>query len=150
MFVSSYGTYIGTNTVDKTEKYKKEDGSLKDSFSDLISKENAIKPYLDQTFPVNYISNYKSFANQQKLKNQTKTKDELKIIEIITTTTAKSAYGANSKLFLPKKPYIALDLTPKIDKKAPLELREAKENDIRRSMINTYISNDRYFRVNAA
>ena len=49
-----------------------------------------------------------------------------------------------------KKPAFTLSQTPKIDEKLPLDVQEAKEKTLRHTMLNTYISNDNYYRITAA
>ena len=66
MFVSSYSTYIGINNSLKSENYKERDAkNTTELFSEILSNSTVLKPYTN--LPIDYISNYKSLNNQQKL-----------------------------------------------------------------------------------
>jgi hypothetical protein len=51
---------------------------------------------------------------------------------------------------LVKKPTLALSYLPKIDEKLSPDVKEAKEKNLRYTMVNTYMENDKYYRVTAA
>ena len=152
MFISSYSTYVGTDVVNKSNNYR--DDTLKNSpnsFSNELSKSSVLKPYINKDLPIDYISNYKSFNNQQKLHEQLQTQDELKVKKLTLLSSAKVAYEDNSKIFqLIRKPALTLSQPSKIDEKEPKELKEAKEKNLRHVMVNTYLSNDKYFQITAA
>lgn len=151
MFVSSYNTYINSNSSEKTNQNevsnKKEELN---SFNSKLTETTPSKPFTAKSLPIDYVSNYKSFSNQQKLQEQTKSQDEIKLQKITTMTNAKTAYEENSKIFpLLKKPSITLNQTYKIDKRLPQDMQELKEKDLRHTMVNTYIANDNYYRATA-
>lgn len=151
MFVSSYNTYISTNSSDRTEKYK--EGQSKDEFKsfNLKSSPNSVVDFSPtKNLPIDYVSNYKSFNNQQKLQEQIKSQDEIRYTNIKDIKNAKAAYEDNSKMFsLSKKPTTSLDQTPKINKDLPKSIQELKEHKLREAMVNTYVANDRYYQLTA-
>jgi len=152
MFVSSFNTYISTNSSNKSEAYKERE--LKgeaESFSDELSKSTVLKPYINSNLPVDYISNYKSFSNQQKLHEQMQNKNTQELKKLTVLNNAKTAYEENTKMFpLLKKPSLTLTQTPKIDEKLPRDVQEAKEKNLRHLMVNTYLANDKYYHITAA
>lgn len=153
MFVSSYNTYIGTNASDKNDRYKtKIAGADAESFGKELSKLPILESHINRNMPIDYVSNYKSFNNQQKLHEELKSQDELKLKELNTVTSAKVAYEENSKMFpLLRRPSLTLSQTPKIlDEKLPRDAQEAKERSLRHVMVNTYLANDNYYRITAA
>ncbi|MDQ1268312.1 MAG: hypothetical protein QG560_955 [Campylobacterota bacterium] len=152
MFVSTYATFIGTNNSGKTDSFKaKEPKSESESFSKEFANSSIVKSHTDKNLPIDYISNYKSFNNRQKLQEQLQTQDELRLKQLTTTINAKVAYDGNSTMFsLVRKPALSLNLTPKIDEKLPSDVKEAKEKNLRHAMVNTYEANNRYFQITAA
>ncbi|MCF6308993.1 MAG: hypothetical protein L3J19_00745 [Sulfurimonas sp.] len=152
MFVSSYSTYISTNSSDKTNRRdlsNAKEGAK--SFSLEPSKNPILKPYIGKNLPIDYVSNYKSFNNQQKLQNQMKSQDEINFQQIKVMSSAKSAYEENSKMFpLLKKPTVTFNQADKIDKSLPQDIQELKEENMRHIMVNTYLANDKYYQVTAA
>ncbi|QOY52561.1 hypothetical protein [Candidatus Sulfurimonas baltica] len=151
MFVSSYSTYISTNSSDRTEKNR--EGQSKDeskSFNLKSSSDSATNFSPTKNLPIDYVSNYKSFNNQQKLQEQIKSQDEIRYTNIKDIKNAKAAYEDNSKMFsLSKKPTTSLDQTPKINKDLPKSIQELKEHKLRQAMVNTYLANDRYYQLTA-
>lgn len=152
MFVSSFSTYISTNSSNKGGAYKERElKESSESFNNELSRSTILKPYINSNLPIDYVSNYKSFNNQQKLHEQLQDQnsDELKKLSIFSG--AKIAYEENTKMFsLVKKPTFTLSQTPKIDESMPRDLQEAKEKTLRYTMLNTYIANENYYRVTAA
>ncbi len=150
MFVSSYSTYIGINNSLKSENYKERDTkNSTESFSETLSNSTVLKPYTN--LPIDYISNYKSLNNQQKLHEKLQEKNTQEFQKLTLTNSAKTAYEEGSKVFmLSKKPPLTLSQTPKIDEKMPKETQEAKEKSLRNLMVNTYLANDRYYKITAA
>ena len=150
MFVSSYNTYISTNNSQKIEK-KESPRREESSFSVKFSPKSL--PVLSTTtnLPVNYISNYKVLNNQQKLQQETSQNNEkLKFTKINAHLNATNAYTDNSKIFsLLLKPRATLDQTPHVDKKLPVEVQEIQEENLRHTMVNTYIANDNYYKITA-
>ncbi|OHE18249.1 MAG: hypothetical protein A2540_10450 [Sulfurimonas sp. RIFOXYD2_FULL_37_8] len=152
MFVSSFNTYISTNNSNKSEAYKdRELKSDSESFSSELSKSTVLKPYASTNLPIDYISNYKSFSNQQKLHEQIQNQNGGELKKLTVLNNAKIAYEENTKMFsLTKKPALTLTQTPKIDEKLPHDVQEAKEKTLRHAMVNTYLANDKYYHITAA
>lgn len=152
MFVSTYTTYVGSNSSNKTDSYKaRESKGEADFFAKELSNSVILKSHTDKNLPIDYISNYKSFNNQQKLQEQLQTQDELRLKFLTHTINAKTAYDENISMFsLVRKPHTPLNLTPKIDERLPREIKEIKEKNLRHAMVNTYEANDRYFQITAA
>lgn len=152
MFVSSYSTYINANNSTKTGGSKADiyKGDLNYSSQEL-SKSTILESHTNKNLPINYISNYKSFNNQQKLQEQLQTQDELTLKHLTTINSAKVAYEGNSTMFsLMRKPTLSLSQTPKIDEKLPKDVKEAKEKNLRHTMVSTYAANNKYFEITAA
>jgi len=151
MFVSSYSTYISTTVNDKTNKPKVDTQKTESKpFGSILSKDKPLQAYDNKHIPINYISNYKSFSNQQKLQEQVKSKDEVKFKKISNIKNAKTAYESNSTIFslmsIPKVSLSHLSTTSNMyDKNA----QEAKENNMRHKMVNTYLANDKYYQITA-
>jgi hypothetical protein len=155
MFVSSYSTYINTNATERTQKERADKGTEKTStFStklSALSMSTADTLALKKQLPINYVPNYKVLNNQQKLQqanNQEFT--NTKFTKISAQQSAQVAYSDNSQLFSRLiKPKLTLDQTPKLDTKLPPKAQEAQEKSLRHTMINTYISNDNYYKITA-
>jgi hypothetical protein len=152
MFVSTYSTFVGSNSSNKTDSYKiKEPKDGYESFTKELYNSPIVKSHTDKNLPIDYVSNYKSFNNQQKLQEQLQTHGELRLKQLTTTINAKAAYDGNITMFsLVRKPTPSLNQTPKIDEKLPSDVKEAKEKNLRHVMVNTYEANDRYFQITAA
>lgn len=152
MFISTYSTYINTNTSEKTHKYKEDRFKVEsEPFAIKESQEQILKPAITKNLPVDYVFNNKSFNNQLKLQEQLKNPDEIKFKKIKTINSAKEAYEENSKLFhLFKKPSSALSKPLQLSKELPQEIQQLKESNLRHIMIDTYVANDRYYQVTAA
>jgi len=151
MYVSSFSTYINTELSTKTQRNGvQEDKSSAGAFeSKLLSK--TIKN-LDTTpnFPINYISNYKALNNQQKLQENPQNSEKTEFLKLGAEAEAKNAYSDNSKIFsLILPPRATLDQTPTIDKKLPENIQDIKKNNLRHTMLNTYIANESYYRITA-
>jgi len=150
MFISSYNTYISTNTSNRTDKSalnKSEDSNK--SFTKYFDNP-IIESKNSQNLPISYISNYKAFSNKQKLEQSLKSPDGEKFSQIKTMQNMKESYADNSKVFsLELVPKHTLSQLPKADLKLPKNIQELKEQNTRRSMINTYIENDNYYQITA-
>lgn len=157
MFVSSYNTYIHTNRSQSTDKQVQEREKQNDSFSTRLLQKKA--PHSLQSSPsaVDYIAKNNAFWQKvelQRQKDDTFGKDILEKTKALegqkTLTNAKQAYTESAKFFsLTSKHHSSLDLTPKIDKKLPDEIKELKEKIMRNLMVTTYAANDRYYKVTA-
>jgi len=163
MFVSSYNTYIHTSAKDKAIQEK--DTSLKNSTSSFTLKESEtteVPLVKSLALPVNYVLSNKSFGTKIELERQ---KQELahqegelsKSKELTQEFTsfsrikkAQTAYQDNSKIFsFFRKAYPAQSQTPTVDKKLSPEIQNIKEKNIRHIMVNTYISNENYYKRTA-
>lgn len=163
MFVSSYNTYIQTNTSSKSEKQRIEDAKSEVSFSSKLLRQPKQELSSFESVPVDYLLKGKSFKNKLEAQKQTQEFQDLESSELnrqdkITKTltsqqtmqNAKIAYKDNSKIFsLMRKPLTTLDQTPKIDSKLPKNIQELKEKNMKMVMVNTYIQNDKYYKITA-
>jgi hypothetical protein len=151
MFISSYSTYVGTTASDKIDRrgveYSKDDSEF---FKSKLSQNQIEQTNIVKNLPIDYISNYKSFNNQQKLQEQTLSQSEMKFTQIKAMKSAKEAYEDNSKMFsLLRKPHVSLNQTPSIDEELPQDIQELKEKNLRHVMVNTYLANDKYYQITA-
>ena len=151
MYISSYNTYITTNSTDNKEKIKTEEPSKSSlSFSKKLSSQAVKAVNTTSNLPINYISNYKVLNNQQRLKDETFSNQRAKFSKVKALITSKNAYSESSKIFpLLLKTTATLNQTPQIDKKMPKNAQEAKEQILKHTMVNTYIANDNYYKLTA-
>ena len=164
MFVSSYSTYIHPNTSERTARQRFEkQGSESQKFNIKSSESESDVNFKSSNLPIDYILKSNTFSNKQELELQkqqlkessdidlSKTKNNLsKFNEPNSLLNAKNAYESNSEMFsLFQKPHPTLDQTPKIDLQLPKQAQEVKEINLRHSMVNTYIQNDRYYQITA-
>ncbi len=154
MFVSSYSTYITSNSSDKTSKITQDRlQNEKDSFSSKLStKETPSIQKFRTTLPINYISTNKAFVNKQELdyqssdKKDTQIKHTKKLTDILSKESSninfKSAYQDNLVMFsFLQKPQSTLNQTPIVN--------QIQEKSVRHTMVNTYIANDNYYKITA-
>lgn len=151
MFVSSYNTYITTNPSEKSSAQRVERrSSSSESFESRLKDHAPLESKNTQALPINYISNYKAFSNKQKMQEGFVDKDTQKFSKINTLNSAKEAYSENSKRFsLFLEPKLTQSQTPQIDKTLPPDLQLAQEQQLRYTMVNTYLSNDKYYQITA-
>ncbi len=153
MFVSSYSTYINPNTISKYPKDKVSEGEVKQksSFHTAFTSTTVVQQ-TSSNLPLNYISNYKVLSNQQKMHQDLQQKtDSQNFKKLQKFSSATEAYSYNKKLFsVVPKPHIAIDMTPKINKRLPKEAQTMAEKSLRSTMINTYLANDKYYQITAA
>lgn len=151
MYVSSYSTYINADSSIKTQQSRiQENRDISNSFEAELSSKTIKNIDTSTKLPISYISNYKALNNQQKLQEDFQNVEKDKFLKLETLSSAKSAYSDNSKIFsqvLP--PRATLDQTPRIDKKLPINIQNIKEENLRHTMINTYVSNENYYRITA-
>ena len=151
MFISSYSTYIDTS---KTTKLKKDRDEKDKPFSANFSKElskSIITPRTVKSFPIDYVSNYQTFRNQQKLNYNFKNQDLAKFVKTSKQLNAQTSYKQNSRMFsLVLKPLGTLNQTHKINTILPNNFQELKKQFARKDMISTYTSNVSYFNITAA
>ncbi|MCF6340096.1 MAG: hypothetical protein L3J10_05000 [Sulfurimonas sp.] len=151
MFVSSYTTYISANTSDKINQkhINNKKDELKSSASKLLETQ-VQKLYTHKNLPIDYVHNYKSFNNQQKLQEDIKTPDEIKFQKAKDMKNAKNAYEENSKIFsLLKKSTMTLSNANPIENSLPQNIQELKNKNLRNIMVNTYLENDKYYKITA-
>ena len=151
MFVSSYSTYVNTNSSDRINKdkidYKQYD---KKSFESELSKKNPSSSLLTKNFPIDYVVNSKTFSNQYKLQDKVKSEDGEKFKKINDMKNAENSYTENSIIFsLLIKPHTPFKSAGIIDKKLPENIQKIVEDNLKRTMANTYIENDKYHKVTA-
>jgi len=152
MFVSTYSTYVSTNTNDKLNKARLNTQKTVDkSFAKALVNVPTIQAYDTKNIPINYISNYKSFNNKQKLQNsELKSKNEVKFKKMNDVINAKDSYKSNSHMFsLVSLPKIPLNQIAKISENYPQSIQDIKEQNTRYKMVNTYLENDKYYQVTA-
>jgi len=144
MFVSSYSTYVSANTNDKLNKPKINTQKFQEkSFSNILSKSATLVAYDTKNIPINYISNYKSFNNKQKLLDkQVKSKDEVKFKKISDINNAKDSYESNSFMF-------SLVSIPKTPVNQVSKVNDFNLQNMKHKMVNTYIENDKYYQITA-
>lgn len=155
MFVSSYNTYVHSNSSEKVQKEKEVQPS-KSTYSRFANEQaqttNQSLTLAKKELPLSYISNYKVMNNQQKLQDDTQTKQtqKTKFTKITTLNSAKSAYTENSTLFASlRKPKVTLNQTHSINTTLPEKAQQAQELIMKRNMLNTYIANDNYYKITA-
>ena len=157
MFVSSYNTYIQTNTSDKVARQRTEQTENKSkSFGSKLSQTVSSIDSKTSNLPVNYISTNQVLNNKQEIdeKQNTLVNTTKNLTNKFTSQNslinAKNAYENNSKMFsLFQKPHATLDQTPSIKNTLPEEPMDVKESNLRHKMVNTYIDNDNYYKITA-
>jgi len=150
MYVSSFNTYISAESTTRTNNRIQENRGSTESFETKLLSKTVKNVDTSPKFPINYISNYKSLNNQQKLQENPQSSEKTKFLKLEAQVEAKNAYSDNSKIFsLILPPRATLDQTPTIDKKLPENIQNIKEKNLRHTMLNTYISNENYYRVTA-
>jgi len=165
VFVSSYSTYVASNTSDKTLKVNTErEKEGKSSFSSKLLSASKVNTKAFNSFPVDYVITNKTFGNKQQLEFQQQaienreTNDSTntkKLTEIFSKQNllldAVSSYSANTKMFsLRQKPQATISQTPIINTKQPTENQELQVNNLRHIMVNTYQENDKYYQAIAS
>ncbi len=164
MFVSSYNTYISTNSSQKTansSESKTQNNSKLFSSKLATTSTKALLSTSNQ--PINYISTTNTQYNKELIRSQQEhikntESDNFKKASLSTQkfsatnnlNSAKIAYTENSSMFsFLRKPQSSLDQTPKISNELPKNIQELKEKNIRHTMINTYMANDNYYQITA-
>ncbi len=153
MFVSSYSTFIHTNTTDKTAKTNtSKEPYLGKSFSvkDLNSSQNLTKSLVNT--PVDYLSNYKSLNTKAQIQQQVEQNNQTaKFAMMNSQIKASSAYTANSTMFslMPKSQPTIKHNTQNINQNLPQEIKDIKESFLKIKMVDTYISNNNYYQITA-
>jgi len=164
MFVSSYNTYINTNTSQRNTKSSAE-STQNDTklFATKLAQSIPSKSLLNTATPVNYVNQNNASYNKELLRSEQEykknsidnefkktTASTQKFSTNLTLNSAKTAYTENSSLFsFLRKPQTSLDQTPKISKELPSNIQDIKEQNIRHAMVNTYLENDKYYQITA-
>lgn len=151
MFVSSYSTYINTNTTNKiNQKHTDNKKDESKSFVTNLSQTQIQALYTHKNLPIDYVYSYKSFNNQQRLQESVKNPDEIESQKTKNMKNAKSAYEGDSKVFpLPKKPTVTFSNISFIENSSAQNIQELKNKNLRNTMVNTYIENDKYYKITA-
>ncbi len=154
MFVSTYSTYLNTNSVNKTTKEKDTSIPSKPFSLNEALKSGLSDSSLIQDTPVNYLSYNKIISTKQRIYQQLEQNSAEKNIEKFTSINSKlhapTTYTENTKMFsLMLKEQQTLKSKEPINKDLPKEIQELKESNLRATMVNTYIANDKYYRVTA-
>ena len=139
MFISSYNTYINTNSSERTATAKLQ--KSKDQVASFIShltKDEVLESKKSNELPLDYISNYKVFNNKQKLQDQQQYQDKVEYEKSNAVQNAKTAYADNSKIF-------SFFIEPKATQSQTIHV----DNNTRHKAINTYLANDRYHKITA-
>lgn len=155
MFVSSYNTYIHTNTTDKSSKNKEEKTtSFESSFSSKLLKKTATDKILTKV-PVDFVANNRAHNTktqiQQQIEKTTKNNPITKFITMSSQMKAPSAYAANTTMFslmINNQQTLKQD-NKRIDQNLPQDVKEIKESFLRNKMVNTYIANNNYYQITA-
>ena len=141
MFVSSYSTYINSNSSEKQVSSKIQ--KAKEQTSSFVldpTQGDVLESKKSAGLPLNYISNYKVFNNKQKLQDDEtyQDKDKAQYTHSKTIQNAKDAYADNSKIF-------SFFIEPKATQSQTLHV----DNNTRHKAINTYLANDSYYQITA-
>ena len=151
MYVSSFSTYINAESSARVQQSGAQNNkSSTESFETKLLSKTVKDIDTSAKFPINYISNYKALNNQQKLQENPQNSEKTKFLKLEAQAEAKNAYSDNSKIFSQiLTPRATLDQTPKIDKRLPENIQDIKEKNLRHTMVNTYVSNDNYYKITA-
>lgn len=154
MFVSSYNTYINTQSTQRVQR-ERESKSEESSFSlatqsDRQSSSDTLST--GKRLPISYISEYKVMQNQQKLQEGAQESPEkTKFTKVAKQQNAQLSYSQNATRFsLLIEPKATLSQTPKLDTSLAKELQVVQESTLRNSMIKAYRANDSYYKITAA
>ena len=151
MYVSSFSTYINSESSTKTQQNRvQENKSPSELFETKLLSKTVKNVDISPKLPINYISNYKALNNQQKLQENPQSNEKSKFLKLEAEAEAKNAYSDNSKIFsLILPPRITLNQVPRVDKELPQNIQDIKEKNLRHTMVNTYISNESYYKITA-
>ena len=164
MFVSSYSTYVSASTSDKTLKSREEGSQEKTKpFGSKITDASISKASLSSSVPLNYISDEQTQHTkrmmslqgkelEEKSKNEFKKTNEAltRFNSSATMQSANAAYSSNSTTYsLFKKVNSTINQTPRINSLEGKDVKEIKEQNMRDTMVNTYLANDKYYQVTA-
>ncbi len=156
MFVSSYSTYLHTNTTDKNaKKVGSSESTSNKSFNvkNLDDSQNTTRTLVNT--PVNHQSNHQFLRTKAKIQQQAEqdnqTNQTTKFKTMNSQIKASSAYTANSTMFslIPKNKLTLKHNTQAINQNLPQEIKDIKESFLKIKMVNTYISNNNYYQITA-
>ncbi|WP_457747317.1 hypothetical protein [Sulfurimonas sp.] len=140
MFVSTYTTYISNTNSQNIKKNSYHTSDIKQHGNKHFSTLNNEKKEPFATLPLNYISQYKSLSNQQKLQQENQNSQNTnKYTKISTPILASKAYSENSITF-------SFSYTSQV---ALIGQNSTSHGISTHQAINTYISNDNYYRATA-
>lgn len=156
MFVSTYSTYLNTNSVNKAAK-ERDNSSYSKSYKlyeNALNKSESKPSSILQNTPVNYISHNKILSTKERFNEQLKQNSYEANIQKFTNINSKihapASYSENSKMFsLTLKEQLTLKSKEPIDKELPKDIQKLKESNLRVAMVNTYLENDRYYQITA-
>lgn len=159
MYVSSYNTYIAASKISEQTELKKTEKGRETSPFTLETKSET--PFLKPSaLPVDYVAKnsgfWQKYELQRQMQEQQKQGEKLQdatglFSKISTLQHAKDVYANPLKTFslYPKPHAKAIDQTPKIDERLSPQAHEFKELQMRRTMVNTYVANDTYYKITA-
>ena len=156
MFVSTYSTYLNANSVNKNMKGR-DSSSYPTSYKlyeNSFNKSEAKPSGISQTAPVNYISYNKVISTKERFNEQLKQNSYETNIQKFTNINSKmhapASYAENTKMFsLGLKEQLTLKEKEPINKDLPEDIQELKESNLRATMVNTYLENDKYYQITA-
>jgi hypothetical protein len=156
MFVSSYSTYIQTNSDSKSVKNRDAAYANSSNSTSKVYEQSVPDSPKKASFAVDYIAKNNSFytklfleKNQDEQSNQTKELTH-KFIDQSTLQDAKKAYTQVPKMTsLFRETFIALNKMQQTESKPAQSSQDFKETKMRKLMINTYIANDNYYKITA-
>jgi hypothetical protein len=144
--------YVTSSPSERLE-HKRIDKERESSSFGFVEQPEVSKKIVN--LPVDYISRNIGFWQKnefQKELQEKNTQNNPTLFKAISDTLqAKESYTQNSKIFsnYPKVLHQAIDQTPKIDINFADGVQEMQEKNMRNVMVNTYLSNDRYYQVTA-
>ncbi|MDD2790846.1 MAG: hypothetical protein PHU40_09315 [Sulfurimonas sp.] len=152
MFVSSYTTYVQTNTQNKVPQQKEYDSKNSSEFAIKFSQQTPESLQQKSAAPLDYISKNNTFYTklilEKNLDEQSKQTKELtnKFTQQSVLQDAKNAYVQLPKAtsFF-KETLNSFTKTQESDATSLDQTQELKEKNIRKSMINTYTANEDYY-----
>ena len=149
MFISSYNTYNDISNLQKNNKNKSDrKGSVFTQY-----RQKSIKTFNNNALyikPISYLYSSKTFNNKYRLQEQNSQKSQIKFTKLTSISHARDAYEESSKIYsFFKSTNISINQTPKINKNLPQELKKLKTENLRHTMLDTYIENDKYYKITA-
>jgi len=150
MFVSTYSTYLHTNTTDNIVKNQERKESSSFNIKSLKSTENTTKQLVNT--PVNYISESKALKTKAQIQQQEEQNNSVtRFTSINSQMKVSSAYASNSTMFslMIKHQTPVKQDSANINQNLPQDIKDIKESFLRDEMVNTYVANNNYFQITA-